>query len=65
MDIFLDGEQYLTMKEVEKLVDMKESYIYALVKHGHFPQPTRIEVRRAWKKSDIEAYIESTKNKQL
>jgi predicted DNA-binding transcriptional regulator AlpA len=59
MEFILNDEKYVTLDDVEKLVDMKETSIYNRVRFGHFPKPLKIKIGMAWKKSDIDAYIKS------
>jgi predicted DNA-binding transcriptional regulator AlpA len=58
MEFSVNDEKYITMEDVEKLVGLKESSIYMRVRFGHFPQPIKWEVRQAWKKTDIEEYLQ-------
>ena len=61
MKFTIDNQEYITLDEVEKIVGMKESSIYNRVRFGHFPQPVKFEIRKAWKKSEIDAYLEKTR----
>ena len=50
-------EKYLRLPEVESLIGLRKSSIYAGAKLGTFPQPVRIGARAvAWKSSDIAAW---------
>ena len=59
MKFTISNEEYITLEEVEKLVKLRESSIYNRVRFGHFPKPVKLEIRMAWKLSEIEEYIES------
>ncbi len=56
----LDAKSLLRRRQVEQLVQLSRSTIYAMVKEHKFPAPYRIGVRAvAWKNSDVEAWLES------
>lgn len=57
MKLSIDNEEYMVLSEVEKAVKLKESSIAMRVRFGQFPQPVKLEIRQAWRKSDIEAYL--------
>lgn len=47
-------ERFLKRKQVEELVGLGKSAIYAEMKNGRFPKPYRIGRQAvAWKESDI------------
>ena len=47
-------------RQVEELVQLSRSTIYAAVKAGTFPPPVRIGVRAvAWRVSEIEQWLEA------
>ena len=47
-------------RQVEQLVQLSRSTIYANVKAGTFPAPIRIGARAvAWRLSDVEAWLEA------
>lgn len=47
-------------RQVEQLVQLSRSTIYANVKAGTFPAPIRISARAvAWRLSDVEAWLEA------
>ena len=63
----IDGEEYIDLEDVEKLVGMKQTLIYEKMRYNAFPKPekkqipttvTFVKKRSLWKRSDIEAYIE-------
>ena len=64
MHFCIDNEEYLTQEEVEKLIGLKQTALNTLVRFGHFPAPLKLEIRKLWKRSEVEAYIESTSTKQ-
>jgi prophage regulatory protein len=50
----------LRRRQVEQLVQLSRSTIYASVKAGTFPAPIRIGVRAvAWRKSCVESWLEA------
>lgn len=57
MKFTINNEEYITLEEVEKLVGLKQTSINTRVRFGHFPKPVKFEIRMAWKKSDIDDYI--------
>ena len=47
-------------RQVEQLVQLSRSTIYAAVKAGTFPAPVRIGTRAvAWRVSDLETWLEA------
>jgi len=47
-------------RQVEQLVQLSRSTIYANVKAGTFPSPIRIGARAvAWRLADVEAWLEA------
>lgn len=63
MNFVIDNEEYLTQEEVEQKVGLKQTALNTLVRFGHFPKPLKLEIRKLWKKSDIETYLEEQKGK--
>jgi predicted DNA-binding transcriptional regulator AlpA len=57
----VENETYITLDEVEKLVDLKLTSIYTRYTFGDFPKPINFEIRQAWKESDIEEYLEKSR----
>ena len=56
----LDAKALARRRQVEKLVQLSRSTIYANVKAGTFPAPIRIGARAvAWRLSDVEAWLEA------
>lgn len=64
MKLIIDNEEYLTLEELEKKVNLKETSIYMRIRFGDFPAPKKFKIRQAWKKSDIEEYLEKTREKE-
>ena len=64
MKLIVDNEEYLTLAELEKLVGLKETSIAMRVRFSNFPKPVKLEIRQAWKRSEIEAYIKASKKEQ-
>jgi predicted DNA-binding transcriptional regulator AlpA len=65
MKFLVEDESYITLEDVEKRVGLKEASIGTLVRFGHFPQPIKFEIRRAWKESEIEEYIEKNRKGEI
>ena len=63
MKFFIDNEEYLPQEEVEKLLDIKQTSLNTLVRFGHFPSPIKLEIRKLWKKSDVDGYLQEHKQK--
>ena len=59
MRFCIDNKEYLTQEEVEALIGIKQTTLNTLVRFGHFPAPLKLEIRKLWKRSEVEAYIES------
>jgi len=46
--------------QVERLVGLKKTAIYTMIKKGEFPKPVRLSDRAvAWKQEEIEEWIQS------
>ena len=55
-------EQLLRRCDVENIIGLSRSAIYALMEEGQFPRPVRIGKRAvAWRRSEIEAWMASRK----
>lgn len=68
MKFKIDGEEYVDLDEVEKLVGMKQTLIYEKMRYDQFPKSEKKKIditfkreRSLWKKSEIDEYLESTK----
>ena len=60
MDATQDVERLLPRREVERIVGMRRSAIYARMRRGDFPEPVRLgpgSVR--WKLSEVQRWIDS------
>jgi predicted DNA-binding transcriptional regulator AlpA len=57
----LDGEEALDTSKVLELLGCHRVTLHDMVRSGLFPKPASINNRNFWKKSDIEAYLESKK----
>lgn len=56
------AESLLCLPEVEAVVGMKKSKIYALLRQGKFPAPVRLGPRSVrWKSTDVQAWIDNLK----
>ncbi|MBA3599419.1 MAG: AlpA family phage regulatory protein [Methylibium sp.] len=56
----LDAKALARRRQVEQLVQLSRSTIYANVKAGTFPAPIRIGARAvAWRLADVEAWLEA------
>ncbi len=62
----IDQRGLVRRRQVEQLIQLSRSTIYAAVKAGTFPAPIRIGARAvAWKLSDVEAWIAARPLSQL
>ena len=62
----MEHEQFLTHREVERLLGVAKSTLRSMVKNGEFPQPIRIGARRiAWASSDYEAWVAERKAERV
>ncbi len=59
----MEDEKYLTGPEVRELLRITKQTLVALKKRPGFPKAYRPAGRDLWKKSEIESYLESTKQK--
>ena len=59
----IENEKYLTGPEVRELLRITKQTLVALKKRPEFPKSYRPAGRDLWKKSEIESYLESTKQK--
>ena len=56
------AESLLRLPQVEAMVGLKKSKLYALVKQGQFPAPVRLGPRSVrWRGSAISAWIDNLK----
>lgn len=60
MKIIIDGEEYITQDEVEKMIGAKRTTLATYVKYGTIPSPIKLSFRRLWKKHEIEEYLQET-----
>ena len=51
----------LQMEELIKTFKVARTTIYEWMKKDNFPKPCKIGHKNFWKKSEIEAYLESTR----
>ena len=49
----------LTIKEVIKIVGIKKSTLYKLIKEGKFPQQIKIGHLSRWRLSDIQDWVDN------
>lgn len=59
----MDDEKFMTGPEVRKLLKITKQTLVALKKRPDFPRSYRPTGRDIWKRSEIEEYIESTKQR--
>lgn len=53
-------DRLLRRSEVERIIGLSRSWIYAAIDRGEFPAPIRLTSKAvAWRESDIEAWVES------
>ncbi|MDR1235816.1 MAG: hypothetical protein LBJ96_02305 [Holosporaceae bacterium] len=64
MNIIIDGEEYIGQSEVLELLNMKRHILYSKIKMGDIPSPLKPDERAFWKRSEIDAYLESTRKKK-
>lgn len=64
MILYIKGEKYLSVDEVEKLVGYKKSTINVKVQYNAFPKPQQLHFQRLWKRSEIESYLKTHKKKK-
>jgi predicted DNA-binding transcriptional regulator AlpA len=60
MSMIIDGEKYLLLDEVLKKIEMSQSLLYIKMKYDRFPKPLK---PRVWKESEIDEYLERTREK--
>ena len=61
MPININGEEYLSIREVLAIVKMSQASVYEKMRYDRFPKAFKPEYRAYWKKSEIEEYVERTK----
>jgi predicted DNA-binding transcriptional regulator AlpA len=61
IQLLIGGEESLNLQDVCKITGITMSKLYELLRYDLFPNPIRIGRKNFWKKSDIEAYLESKK----
>ena len=50
-------ERLLKLPEVESLVSLKKSKIYALIQLGAFPEPIKVGRSSSWLESEVQSWI--------
>lgn len=63
MKIIIDGKTYLSMKDVLELLGWKEHRLYTESREGRMPKPIKLEERSFWEESEIDEYLEKTREK--
>lgn len=54
----IDDRCLLRRREVERLVGLSRSTIYAMMRRGQFPLPIRLSARAvAWRRRDLEDWL--------
>jgi prophage regulatory protein len=56
---------FLRRPEVLKMVGLKTTMLYALIKAGNFPAPIKINAVSLWSLEDVEKWAEGVKNRNL
>lgn len=52
-------DKMVEMKDIVEFFGVARRTIYEWIKHANFPKPAKIGHKNFWKKSEIEAFIES------
>ena len=53
-------DRLLTRTEVERLVGLRHTAIYKLMREGKFPEPLRIGTKAVrWRLSEVEAWVDA------
>ena len=60
-EVELGGEKFIDTINTCQLLKVCVSKLQTMVKEGKLPNPSSVGRKNFWKKSDIEAYIESKK----
>jgi predicted DNA-binding transcriptional regulator AlpA len=61
MEIIFDGEKYISIDEVLRMLKIKEYKLYKLIDSNEISKPLKPDPRAYWKRSDIEEYMEKVK----
>jgi predicted DNA-binding transcriptional regulator AlpA len=62
ISVQIDGEDVLDIKDVSEITGLNLNKIYELLRYDRFPKPIVVKNKNFWKKAEIEAYMESTRN---
>jgi predicted DNA-binding transcriptional regulator AlpA len=54
-------EEMISMNDITELFGVTRQSVHRWIKHPDFPKPFKIVGKLLWKRSEIEAYIESTR----
>ena len=49
--------ELLTIQDLQKILKIKKTKIYSLIKHGELASPLKIGSRSLWLYEDIQSYI--------
>jgi predicted DNA-binding transcriptional regulator AlpA len=61
MEIYIEGATYLDSEEVAKKLGIAEITLQVRTRAKEIPLPIKLKSRIWWKKSDVEAYLEGTR----
>jgi predicted DNA-binding transcriptional regulator AlpA len=61
VSININGEKYLSLKEVLKVINISQASLYEKLRYNCFPKPFKPESRSFWKESEIEEYKEKNR----
>lgn len=60
--MLIDGKEIFDIKQVIKYTGISNTKIHELMRHSKFPEPMKYKNKNIWYKSEIEAYIEKSRN---
>jgi len=52
-------DQFINMAFITRLTGLTDKWFYKLIKDGEFPKPTKFGRSSRWRKSEVEAWLQS------
>jgi predicted DNA-binding transcriptional regulator AlpA len=61
VEVYIEGAAYIDSEEVAKKLGIAAITLQVKTRAKEIPLPIKLKTRILWKKSEIEAYLESTR----
>jgi predicted DNA-binding transcriptional regulator AlpA len=64
MNVIIENDEYIDLEEVLQKVGMKQANLYIKMRYNAFPKPRKLPGTSFWRRSEIDAYLESTRSEE-